>query len=445
MLRDYMTIGGTEIYNSARLRAYLETVGSPLSSAPEDVCGCPAFTAAHAGDAPYTTPGQDGAPWYDPAVPESAEFAGLLVLDVQGMDEHPVRRAVTTAVVGGAALGPRREQPRTITVTALLLGATCCAVEYGLHWLGQALEGCGDGGGCDGRDVTVYNCCPAEDLQPEAFDARHRRTLRRVALVEGPRVIARAGDGCSAGECSVGADILEVEWVMTAATPWLWTDPVPVLDVAVPTDDGGSCITWCLHGGPGPLPGACEGTCHLADCPDLTVGCADPYCQPPPPPVPVQPDTCFCRAVAVNEACYELDLTGQTSWSAHALMVTIGAGSSDLRRLTIAVYERTGEHDGLSCEEIAELERCDPHQVIEVGFVPAGGVLTLDGQIGRALVECGGVRESSTDVYGRDGSPVSWRLLDCRRSRYCLCITADALFLPALDATVEVAVTGRGY
>lgn len=356
------------------------------------------------------------------------------------------------------------------------------------------MEGCRSAG-CDGDDVTVYNCCPSEELEPDAFNARHRRTLRRVALVDGPRVIARAGDGCSAGECSVGADILTVEWVMTAAKPWLWTDPRPVLDVAVPTDDGSSCITWCLHDAadpepeppepttgvcveltescppgstgvefvdvgacaavawpdvpdepdPEPEPDPCTGTCHLADCPDLTVGCADPSCKPPPPPVPVQPQTCFCRSIAANDACYDLDLTGYAAWSAHALMITVEAGSSDLRRLTIAVYERTSEHDGLTCAEIAEQERCNPYSVIEVAYVPAGGTLTLDGQIGRAIVECGGVRETSTDVYGRDGAPVSWRLLNCRSSRFCVCVSADALFLPASDASIEVAVTGRGY
>ncbi|MDP4501079.1 hypothetical protein [Nonomuraea turcica] len=478
MIADYLALGGVELVNSARLRAYLETVGSPLTGAPEDVCGCPTFTAEAVGDAPYTTPEDDDAPWYDPDVPESADFAGLLVLRVDGLDDHPVRRTVTGAVAGGAALGPARVQPRTITVTALLLGATCCGVEYGMHWLAQALEGC-DSAGCSGDCLTVYNCCPPEEMDPEEFNARHRRTLRRVALVDGPRVVARNGDGCATGECSIGADILTVEFVLTAATPWLWADPLPMLDVAAPGDDGTACVTWCVHGGPAappktlcvelgevcppgstavpfgdggvcetawpdaePVDDPCSGTCRLAACPDPVSACADPSCMPPAPPVPTPPDTCFCEAVAVNSACYELDLTSRPAWSPDAPMIIVEAGSSDLRRLTITFYERTDDNADLTCEEVADADRCTPHSVYHVGYVPAGGVLTLDGQIGRAYVECGGVCESSGSVWGRDGNPPSWRLLDC--DRYCVCVTTDALFPPAADAAVSIALSGRG-
>lgn len=476
-LTDYLNIGGVEIVNSARLDAYLESVGSPLTTA--GACGCETLTADTIGDDPYTTPWEDDAPWWDPDVPESGDFAGLLVLSIEGMDERPVTRTVTGAVTGGAALGPGRAQPRTITVTGILLGATCCAVEYGLHWLGQALQGC-TGTGCGGDCLTVYQCCPAEDMDPEEFAARHRRTLRRVALVEGPRVISRTGDGCSGtGGCSIGADILTVEMVLTAATPWAWTDPVPVLEAPVPRDDSDACIEWCVHGGPSvpdpdPVcielteepcpPGAvvvdfddacpdgwlgwdeppvdpCAATCRLADCPDPRAACADPSCRPAVPPVPVAPDTCFCQALAVNTEWHELDLSDRPRWSADVPIITVTAGESDLRRLTIVIYERADAHDGLTCEEVAEVERCQPHSVYQVGYVPAGGTLTLDGQIGRALVECGGECETSTDVWGADGSPPSWRLLDC--AEYCVALSADAIFSPAPDASVSISVSGR--
>lgn len=183
-----------------------------------------------------------------------------------------------------------------------------CGVAYGLRWLAQALSGC-TADGCGGDCLTVYNCCPPETENPDSFAERHRRTLRRVAVVDGPRVIDRNrnGNGCTgSGACQSGADIRTVEFVLTAGTPWLWTDPVPVLDVPVPTDDGTECITWCIHRGPeGPpdpvciepsdttcaTPGAvtaelidaacevawpalepvrdpCDATCRLAACPD---------------------------------------------------------------------------------------------------------------------------------------------------------------------------------
>ncbi|MGJ3558816.1 hypothetical protein ACR6C2_07505 [Streptomyces sp. INA 01156] len=220
----YLGYGGVEVVNHSRLTTYLETVGSPLTG--YSGCGCATFGPEIVGDLPYTTPGDEDspAPWYDPDVPESAEFAGIMVLEVQGLDDHPVQRTVTGGIAGGGSIGPARSLPRTITVTALVLGSTCCGVDYGLHWLGQVLQGC-TGGECDGDCLVVYNCCPGEELDSATFNERHRRTLRRTALVDGPRVTARAGDGCQAGECQSGADILTVEWVMTAAVPWLWTDP----------------------------------------------------------------------------------------------------------------------------------------------------------------------------------------------------------------------------
>lgn len=115
-------------------------------------------------------------------------------------------------------------------------------------------------------------------MEPETFQGEHRRTLRRVALVEGPTVVARAGTGCATGGCQSGADIITVEFVLTGATSWLWTDTTPVLEVAPPGYDSPTCITWCVHPPDGP---GCDGPCRFAPCPDPTALCADPRCPPP--------------------------------------------------------------------------------------------------------------------------------------------------------------------
>ncbi|WP_406321875.1 hypothetical protein [Streptomyces sp. NBC_00519] len=434
----YMAYGGVEIVNHTRLDTYLQTVGSPLDSI--GACGCPTFTPEMVGDLGYSTPEEDEAPWYDSDVPESAEFAGLMVLTVEGLDDYPVRRTVTGGVAGGGAIGPARALPRTITVTALVLGSTCCGVDYGLHWMTEALQGC-TGGECDGDCLTVYNCCPGEDMTAEEFNAKHRRMLRRVALVEGPTVVSRAGTGCVNGACQSGADILTVEFVLTAATPWLWTDPTAVLAVAPPTDDSTDCITWCLHQPDGD---ECDGPCRFASCPDPTAACTDPRCLAPAPPTPTLPDdTCYCLPLAVERDCYDLDLTNRPAWSVDVPLITVRAGSTDLRNLTIEIFERSPNDADLSCDELADLSRCSPHSVYHVAFVPAGGALTLDGQTGRATVECGGTCESSPDVYGRDGLPPTWKPLEC--ASYCVCLSTDVQNPPSADALVTVNVTGRGW
>lgn len=431
----YMNYGGVEVVNHARLATYLQTVGSPLTD--YNGCGCPTFGAEVLEDLPYTTPDDEDspAPWYDPDVPESVEFAGIQVLDVEGLDNNPVQRSVTGGIAGGGAIGPARVLPRTITVTALVLGSTCCGVDYGRHWLEQVLQGC-TSGECDGDCLTVYACCPGEELDPATFNARHRRTLRRVALVDGPRVTARVGDGCGTGQCQAGADILTVEFVLTAAVPWLWTDPVEVVEVTPPINTDGDCVEWCLH-----PPGQCPGGCRFATCPDPTAACADTRCTSAMPPLPGSPlNTCFCLPLAVERACYEMDLTGRPNWSSDVPVITVRAGSTDLRNLTIQIYEQ-GE-DGLTCEETADMNRCEPHSFWHVGFVPAGGAVTLDGQTGRATVECAGVCESSPDVYGRDGMPPVYRPLEC--ASYCVCLESDIESPPALDAVVTLSVSGRG-
>ncbi|MFI8233855.1 ISL3 family transposase [Streptomyces sp. NPDC085900] len=138
VLTDFLSVGGIEVINTARLRAYLETVGSPLDSG-SAICDCETLTNEVFEQLPYTTPDDPDspAPWYDPDVPGSADFAGFLPLSFEGIDDYLVKRAVTNTVVGGGALGPARVQPRIITVTGILLGATCCAAEYGMHWLGR--------------------------------------------------------------------------------------------------------------------------------------------------------------------------------------------------------------------------------------------------------------------------------------------------------------------
>jgi hypothetical protein len=437
-LEWYLALGGVEIANHARLDAYLQSVGSPLTSG--GACSCPTFTADLVGDLPYTDPASDEAPWYDPDVPESVDFAGLMVLSVDGLDDYPVRRSSTAAVAGGASIGPARVQPGTITITGILLGSTCCGVDYGLHWLGEALAGCGGGSGCDGDCLTLYNCCPGQEVTAQEFNARHRRTVRRVALAQGPTVTARTGDGCAAGACQAGADILTVEIVLTAGVPWLWTDTAPLLEVPPPADGTDTCVTWCLHSAAGE---GCGGGCRLAACPDPAAGCADPMCRPPAPPTADAPGSCFCLPLAVERDCYDLDMSGRPRWAVDAPMITVRAGSADLRNVSITLYERADTDAALTCEEIADAGRCDPAATWTVRYVPAGGALTLDGQIGRAVVECGSSCESSADVYGQTGAPPSWPALDC--DRYCLCIESDVSNPPAADAMISVGVSGRGF
>lgn len=444
MLADFVSVGGVEVVNHARLRQYLQTVGSPLTSGSE-ICSCETLTSAvlDPDGQPYTTPDDPITPaeWYDPDAPESVEFAGVLLLSVDGIDDFPVERLVSTAVTGGGSIGPARVQPRQMTFTALLLGATCCGVEYGLQYLKAALQGC-TGSQCGGDCVEMYACCPGEDMTRDEFNRAHRRTFRRVALTAGPKVTARNGDGsCAGGTCELGADIIQVEWTMTAASPFAYTDAVELLEVVLPTDTDGECIDWCIHEPWRPdWANPCR-NCRLAPCVDGADGCADRACGPAAPPVPSAPTSCFCNALAVNEAAYALDLSGRPGWMDDVPLINVYAGSSGLRRLTISLFQKTAADEGLTCEQIAAKKRCEPFARWTVSYLPANAELLLDGQTGRAVTYCGGSCSSSTTVFGTDGAPSSWPVLDC--AEYCLLLETDAFEPPAADATVSFAVSGK--
>ncbi|MTE20269.1 hypothetical protein F0L17_14355 [Streptomyces sp. TRM43335] len=441
MLSDYIAIGSNEVANTARLAAYLESMGSPLTSG-SDICTCATLTADVLDQPEYTTADDPDspAPWYDPDIPESGDFLGFLPLAVEGVDDYPVTRTVTNAVVGGGAIGPARARPRTITVSGILLGLTCCSVGYGLHWLAETLQGC-TGAGCGGDCMTLYTCCPGEDMTAEEFNDRYRRTYRRVSLVSGPTVTGRVGSGdCQAGRCASGADIVTVEFTLVAATPWPWTDTIPLMDVALPLDDSDACITWCVSGSSDP---ACAGPCPHAECFDPESPCADPGCAPPAPPSPALPETCFCLPLAVERDCYDLDLSDRPQWSTDVPMITVRAGANELRGVTVAFYEKAGALEGLPCDQVADINRCGPHSEYTIDYVPPGGVVTIDGQVGRAVLECGGECRTAPNVFGRDGAPPSFRPLDC--ASYCVCISSSAIDPPGPDATVSIGVSGRGY
>lgn len=447
MIPDVMNVGTNEIINTARLRQYLSSVGSPFANG-ADICTCYSMNSQVLGDLPYTTVSNpdNPAPWYDPDVPDSAGFLGLLPLSIEGLDEFPVTREVTAAVSGSGSIGPQRVQPRVITVTALVLGISCCGVEYGLHWLAEALQGC-NGGACAGDCMTMYSCCPSQGLTAASYNARYRRTYRRVALTDGPRVTARngrgtCGDACSTGMCSNDADVVTVEFTLTAGMPWAWTDPIPLLDIDLPASLSPDCVTWCP---PGSLDPDCVGvSCIYADCPAPADNCVDPNCTAVDLPTftNVVSTSCSCSPLAVERNCYTIDLSTRPQWASDVPVITVRAGTDELRNLTITLYQRAPGQEALSCSQLADANRCSPYAVWFISYIPPGGGIVLDGQIDRATLECGGDCQAARNVFGLNGSPAQFPYLDC--AEYCLCVETDVLNPPGPNSHLSMSVSGRG-
>lgn len=456
MLTDYMSVGGQELWNVPRLQAYLENVGSPFSTGSQ-VCGCSTLTPAMLGEEAqlgdpggiprYNTPILDPAPWYDVDTPSSADYLGFLPLSVTGLEDNPRARNVTNTVGGGGIFGPQRELPRTVTVTGLIIGASCCGSEYGLHYLTEALAGC-TGDTCDGDCIEMFNCCPDAAMTRAAFVAQHRRTFRRTALVSGPTVTDRVGSGggCARGACGANGDIIQVEFVLVMASPWAWTDPTPLLDVDLPSTGTGDCIEWCLSPSRALISSTrtCKtGECQHKPCTSAVNACADPRNPVVAPPTPATPDAGFCVPIGSDRACYTIDLSDRPQWADDAPIITLSAGSKELRNVIISVYEKQ-EGTTLTCDQIADASRCAPVDRYVITYLPANGTITLDGQVGRATTECEGQCRTASTVFGTlDGGPVQIKPWKC--AQYCFCIEVDPLFPPASDASVSVSVSGRVY
>ena len=200
MYSGYAFFNQTEIWNHNRTLAYMR--GDPLNGVPglrqpttsvETGCSCesgqPLFCDQGSGpDGEYVSVEADDAPWYDPAVPESVEFAGLFVTAIEGFDS-PVRRDVREGAIAGSSLGPLRLAGRTITVTGWLRAKTCCAAEYGLSWLTEALIGGTNCDNCSLGDLRMLKCCPpAEDSECHVSD------VSTGQFVDGPDFRIAAAD-----------------------------------------------------------------------------------------------------------------------------------------------------------------------------------------------------------------------------------------------------------
>lgn len=151
-------LNGQEIVNDARTMAYLEAGYGPTSLRVSGGCACPRIRELiECNSDPYASPSSDPAPWYDASVPESADFAGFLTTDFEGLGSTYTRTS-TDKITGGAVLGRLRPQPRTLTWKGLLFGRSDSAVQFGLRWLTANLRGTNCA--CGGEDLDILVSCP---------------------------------------------------------------------------------------------------------------------------------------------------------------------------------------------------------------------------------------------------------------------------------------------
>ena len=226
MYPGWMALNGIEVANSSRMNTYLKNGIAPGGGARTRVnmCGCDAIT----GCAEYDTPLTDQAPWVDNCAEESLDFAGLIIEEIEGLDNPFTNRQTSQSAFGGS-LGPQRLNLRTVTITGWLIGKTCCATLYGLTWLTQLLSGkiydeCnGDPAvNCGLGEMQFFTCCPEDPSPYEHIESanvgKFMRVAKGVGLISGPSVIDRFGSCCS--DC--GSTYLQVTFTLGIENPYLY-------------------------------------------------------------------------------------------------------------------------------------------------------------------------------------------------------------------------------
>jgi hypothetical protein len=391
MYQHWLTFAGTEVISTARAGAYARSLGITDVRCSD----CLDVTRALK-DQPYTTPDLDDAPWYDPGVPASARFGGVVGLSIMGLSAGTGTRPAVPVLGGGAVVGQLERGPREVSVKGLMLAADDEAMSYGLAWLASALRGSACSGGCDADDLCVFAYCPTCATTPPTdplMDTCGDDALRRlygVGLLGGPTpgTLSRTASG---------GYMQEVEFGFTAGYPSLWREPTYISGTGAASMIPGGIVT----------PGA-------GDCSESTDCALDPDCPPPAGPVrpPAPPDPCYpTDPFTASRAVVTVTPTTLPQWLEFVPIVEVQTGDLALRRLTIRFYSNPAQY---ACTDY--IDPCSACAEINIPYLPASTRLRVDGRTRRAWLDCPGgpgLDQAEVDIFGPGGGPFEWPVFDC--------------------------------
>ena len=319
------------------------------------------------------------APWYVSEIAESAEFAGVWVTEVTGLDVTPVDRTITPTVGPGAVASPNRDAERVISFTALLVACTNAGVQYGLNWLT-----------CQLRETTDNVSTRLRYLKshPGYSSANPEMLLREVnsvVLTKAPEIQETILTGPGQNR---QANIYRVTWELTALNPYAY---LPAVELAVTWDQiTRQPINW-IHAADCSKPETCLDMPVLfsADCVPEEI----PNIQTPPP-------VCGgCMPVsAVDKYSYRVP-TMDYPFECRETAVSLVIRNTGESPLTLQAFWRVCSAD----------VRCEDNQwPLQVAGLPPAAELHLDGITGRYWAVYDELKRRPVGVVGTPtGAP--WR------------------------------------
>lgn len=155
-------------------------------------------------------------PWTDSSRPESKEFLGLWIDEIDGLDGS-ITRSVDQKMggLGGASLGPLVATGRAVKVHGYLMAQSCRGLDYGREWLIDILStACNP---CPDAVMRIRVAVPSPD--DGTNDAEGLYYFYDVGLTDGPVI------GPSSADC----DLAEVNFTLTAGNGLKYQAPLPLV------------------------------------------------------------------------------------------------------------------------------------------------------------------------------------------------------------------------
>lgn len=415
MFRGYAALAGQELFNTSRLIAHMRptvpTIDGQVASMMQ--CACEihipyddSWTGLEAalGNGPYVI---TDAPWYNAARPESAEFAGVWLMSVEGMDGVPVQRDIAESVCAGGIAGRARSSTRTVTFSALVIACTNAGLEYGKDWLNCILR---SSDARSGVDLTYWKAHPEDTAAaPDTL----KRSMYGVVLTRALTTTEVMGKG--RGHPHRQASIARVEWEMVATQPFAYGDPV-VLPVTWDTTTTES-ITWA-HAPDCESTTDCDlPTIYNAECipPDVTVAAA------------VVPTCGGCLPIcSIERRVWELPSV-VSACDQQVLSVRVTNDAAD--PLTVTFYWRP----------CGSTDICDRVHPLQVAGLAQDQTAVADSVTGRPYVEIDGVSHRQVGIVSTPtGAPWRPMVLD---SVMCWELVAESA--PGASYTVVIEMRDR--
>lgn len=418
---SFFQYGCQEVANNARLKAYTQWAateglwsGSNCCVEMPNDCYCP-FDGL---PSEYTDPITDEVCWYDPLIPESAEFLGVYITKVTGLRASTFARSPQENIGSGVTLGRPSTGSRVFQVEALVVATSCCGMDYGLEYLrrtlelggcgvGKCLEGCGDLGNCGLTCITARVCCPEGEVD------NGLRKWVNVGLVDG---LAPVEDDTSA---SCKCCMQRITFTLQSEDRYAFgCEPVVCLDKDADLEDTRiECFDW--------------NSCTLPFAQDeCTVDplCVDPTCILPQPPSVV--DNCFCEPMGVSIDCCCVPEFANHRDETFVVTLTAGKNPNDAnysnrgqRNTRLIFYNNDPKKSCPDDQAVVEREwgEADECARLEIPYLKPGATVVFDGRTQRITVECDGQCYPGTGtVYGARGTDPFPLLASCQGIFVCV-------------------------